>query len=122
RAAARILEPAADDLLVDDHQRRRMIDMEAVEEVGARLVVDEPDREGRVVVSPLQNLREVTLCPAATPTLRRGEEHEHRSARRRSIVLEVWERRSRKGLHAPSIIASPCAFGTRESGARPYRE
>src|SRR5687767_4217096 len=75
-AAAGLLEPGADDLALDDVQRRDALDIEPLCEVRMLLAVDAVELEGVVVLALLEHLREEAVDAAAATGLGRVEEHE----------------------------------------------
>ena len=64
-AAARLLEPGADDLVLDDDERRHGVDAEALHEIGTLLLVDAVELEGAVVPPALEHLGEESFGTAA---------------------------------------------------------
>src|SRR3954451_10883514 len=64
-AAARLLEPGADDLVLDDDERRHRLDLEPLYEVRPLLLVDAVELERSVIPAPLQHLGKEALDAAA---------------------------------------------------------
>jgi hypothetical protein len=62
-----LLEPGPHELVLDDEERRRCFDPEALGEVAVFVVVDPADLEGVVVSPPLQDLGEEALDAARLP-------------------------------------------------------
>jgi predicted oxidoreductase len=65
-AATRLLEPGADDLVLDDDERRHRLDPEAFHEIGTFLLVDSVELERAVVPPALEHLREEAFGTAAS--------------------------------------------------------
>src|SRR5213078_162688 len=60
-ATARLLEPCADRLALDDDERRKGRDVEAIDQVGSLFAGDAVELERLVVSPPLQHLGEESL-------------------------------------------------------------
>ena len=60
-AAARALEPRADDFVLHDDKRRHRLDAEPLHEIGPFLLVDSVQPERAVVPPALQHLRQEPL-------------------------------------------------------------
>ena len=77
-AAAWAFQAGADDLVLDDDERRKRLDREALEQVGSRILLDAVELERLVVAAPLEHLREESLDTSTVARNTRMEEHEPR--------------------------------------------
>src|SRR4051812_29904664 len=77
-AAARRDEPAADTVAVHDHQRRHLVDAEAVHELGVLFHLDPVYPERVVVPAPLEHLGEVAVDAPRLPRALGVEDDEPR--------------------------------------------
>ena len=66
-------------MILDDDERRDIVDPESGREIGALRRVDTVELEGAVIMSALEHLGEESLDPAAVARRLRGEEDEPRS-------------------------------------------